>query len=373
MKDIIIYACGDLTLTENISKIVKEKGISFIFSEIKKEIKNGIFLLNLELPFSDDLPPYFNYVDDRLRVPSENIEVLKFLKSDIVNIGTNHIKDFGDISIKRTINLLEKNKILHIGAGLNEEESRAPAIIKTKSLKLGFLGYCKNGIYTAKNNQSGAAPLIYKKIVEDINNFKNKVDIIIISLHWGYELSMYPSPEQVELAHSLIDKGVDVIIGHHPHVIQAVEKYKNGVIFYSLGNFLFDPNVERIRFERKLAERKEGIIGKIIIKEDKKLEMDIIPIYVNNDFSIKVADKDKREKIMRDIRKSINAIVSGNLKQIYYTEGIKDLIKREISTYIFRIKREKGNFFIWFLRNFKIRYIKEIFYYFIGIMKKHGG
>lgn len=61
-----------------------------------------------------------------------------------------------------------------------------------------------------------------------------------MSLHWGNEYIHYPSISQIKLAHKIIDAGIDIIIGHHPHVIQPVERYKNGVIFYSLGNFLFD-------------------------------------------------------------------------------------------------------------------------------------
>ena len=78
------------------------------------------------------------------------------------------------------------------------------------------------------------------KICEDVAFLKNSVDFVIVSLHWGTEHYLYPSTEQISMGHAIVDAGASVVIGHHPHVVQGYERYKNGLIFYSLGNFVFD-------------------------------------------------------------------------------------------------------------------------------------
>jgi len=158
---------------------------------------------------------------------------------------------------------------------MNEKEARKPGIIEKNDVRLGFLGYCKKGEYTATDSTSGAALFDEEIIKEDIRSIKNKVDFVVLSLHWGIELSEYPSPEQVEMAHRLVDAGAEVIIGHHPHVLQGIERYKRGLIFYSLGNFIFDNYAGKVVYKRMWEKRKQGIVAVI------HLEKENLPTYLS--------------------------------------------------------------------------------------------
>ena len=101
-------------------------------------------------------------------------------------------------------------------------------------------------------------------------------DIIIVSMHWGEEYQLRSNKKQQEIGRALVEAGTDIIIGHHPHVIQEIERYKNGWIAYSLGNFIFDQNFSK--------ETMEGLMLKAIIQDKKIVEIEPVEIKINSSF-----------------------------------------------------------------------------------------
>jgi len=360
MDEVKIAAVGDTMLGGKVNDAIERYGVKYIFGKIKNFIEgDSVFFLNLEMPFSNNAPPHLPHVHPSFRVSSEMVRVLRFLGVDVVNIGTNHIKDFGEEGIGKTITVLRKNGIYPIGAGMDEFEAREPVIIVKGGVKIGFLGYCKNGEYTANFRNSGSAPFNLDKILQDIRKLKPTVDVVVLSLHWGSELSEYPTPEQVKLAHQFIDEGSRIIIGHHPHVIQGIEHYHNGIIFYSLGNFLFDNYAGKVVYDGMMRERSESFVAIIKITGE-QMEYKIVPLYFNENFQIKIAEGERREKILQKIKRISSVITNGNLGEMYFNVGIGNLVKREIKTYLKRFKKERMGFLLWALKNFKWRYITSL-------------
>lgn len=159
----------------------------------------------------------------------------------IVSLANNHVMDYGVNGLQQLINLLNKNKILHCGAGVNLSEATKPLEIQIEGKKWAFISYAWPLIEAtpAYKNQAGIAPLNKKLIIKIIHELKSRNDEICVMPHWGYEYEKYPLPVHRKLAHALIDAGATIIIGHHPHRIQGIEYYKNKMIAYSLGNFFF--------------------------------------------------------------------------------------------------------------------------------------
>ena len=114
------------------------------------------------------------------------------------------------------------------------------------------------------------------KIKADIELAKQLTDIVVVSFHWGIEYAEEPSSEQVNLARDMIDAGADLIIGHHPHVVQKYEKYKDGYVFYSLGNFIFDQGFS--------DETLEGEIAKVVVKNKKITDVFPLKVILNEFF-----------------------------------------------------------------------------------------
>lgn len=201
------------------------------------------------------------------------VDQLKKSNFKVINIANNHIQQHGESPFYNTIDILKQNKIRIIGV-----DDLQPQIIESKGIKLGFFGY---SLRPEENNSK----VLYsqgnkKKIISDINIIKKKVDYIIISLHWGDEYINLPSISQINFAHDIIDAGADTILGHHPHVLQPVEKYKGGIIAYSLGNFVSDMCLEIT---------KKSMILKIIFKQNQINKVELIPIYINNNYQPEIS------------------------------------------------------------------------------------
>jgi poly-gamma-glutamate synthesis protein (capsule biosynthesis protein) len=143
-----------------------------------------------------------------------------------------------------------------------------------KGMKVAFLAYSltfPDDFYSAAD-RAGTAPGFFPFYRDDIAAARKAADYVVVSFHWGTENSAGPKPYQVTAAHRAIDAGADVVIGHHPHVLQGIERYKNGVILYSLGNFAFGT-------ASKIAKR--SVIARIILETGVK-RVELVPLNVLN-------------------------------------------------------------------------------------------
>lgn len=232
--EVIITSVGDCTLGSD-SKFGYSNTFPYMFEKHGKDysyfFKNtkNIFTeddfttANLETTFTDSKKPVdkqFNF-----KSPASYANILLKGNIEAVNISNNHIYDYGKEGFDDT-----KNALTSFGIGFFGEDNIYTKEIK--GVKFGFLGY-RGYSYDNKS-------LI--KLKDDIGMLKKQKCSVIINFHWGDENSYYPNEVQKYLAHYAIDNGADLIIGHHPHVIEGVEKYKDRFIFYSLGNFCFGGN-----------------------------------------------------------------------------------------------------------------------------------
>lgn len=168
------------------------------------------------------------------------IELLKLFNIKCVSLANNHIYDCKMSGLQTTIETLDRLNIYHTGAGWLKEHVEH-VIIEVKGVRVGFIAY----VDRSSNPKTEFFPELLinyfdkDKVKSDVKNLKTKVDIVICSIHWGVDYSYFPTPNQVIDAREIIDSGVDIIMGHHPHTFQPFEKYKNGYIFYSLGGLVF--------------------------------------------------------------------------------------------------------------------------------------
>lgn len=207
---------------------------SFIPQEIKEKLLDEIdaVVYNFEYSLA---PDDFDFKDFESSIYASTVASLSVFPENvlkIVNIANNHFWERGVERTRFTIETLKKHGFVVVG------ETNQPTRIEIKSKKFLFWGVSLHDwdvpVFTATYDD-----LLQKLNVPD----KKDVDEIwIMSIHWGTEFITYPDSEQVVLAHKLIDKGFDIVHGHHPHVFQPVERYKEGLIMYSMGNFIFDEN-----------------------------------------------------------------------------------------------------------------------------------
>jgi poly-gamma-glutamate synthesis protein (capsule biosynthesis protein) len=162
---------------------------------------------------------------------------------DGVTLGNNHILDAGTEGLRETMGHLDDDDIAYAGAGMDLAQARKPMIFDVGGTKIGVLSYMGVPNYDwawATESTPGTAPLLQNFMEQDIKRLRSKVDVVVVSPHWGVEYMATPEPEQVELAHAAVDAGADVFIGGHAHWPKGMEMYKGTPIYYGVGNFLLD-------------------------------------------------------------------------------------------------------------------------------------
>jgi len=235
-----VLLSGDILLEEDLLDYIDEFGKDYPVKKLQSILSGyDIVFANLETPVGKQGIPVKNkpYV---FMVSPHYAEPIKKLHLSVVSIANNHIMDYGEEGLTSTIDWLKASKIRYTGAGDNLEEARKPVILNKKGIEFVFLAYNERPpeSFFAKKDTPGVAYVDIKLITEDIKKYKTRSNIVMVSLHWGIEQTLYPQAYQIELARRIIDAGADCIIGHHPHWIQGIEVYKKRPIFYSLGNLL---------------------------------------------------------------------------------------------------------------------------------------
>ncbi len=191
---------------------------------------------------------------------------------DVVGLTGNHILDYGDEAFISTLELYENAGMKYFGGGRNAADAYSPATYEINGTKVAFLGYNEIPPATsyADENSPGSAYLDKNRMIADIKSAKESNDIVIVDMQWGAEYEREPSARQLEYGHAAVDAGADIVQGVHPHWVKPVEFYKNGVIFYSLGNFWFD--------QMWSTETREGIIVKHNFYDGAYMGFKIIPV-----------------------------------------------------------------------------------------------
>ncbi len=232
---------GDIALTHSYDALYEAKGPHYPFERIRETLAGyDILIGNLEAPLCLGGEPYPFKVS--LRTHPGYAAGMKDAGFTALSLANNHILDYREQAMYETMGSLDSQGVGWFGAGAGLEEANRPAIIERKGISLGVLSRCEVTIdspFYASGTERGIAPLDLEELAHAIASLKGKVHIVAVSLHWGKEDWRYPSPDQVRTARGIIDMGADLVIGHHPHVLQGIERYRHGHIAYSLGNFLF--------------------------------------------------------------------------------------------------------------------------------------
>jgi len=328
--EISIMAVGDIMLgmaypgsiasDTNLPSIIKSNPSSIIDKKITKLFnKSDIVFGNLECVISDSYNGNdgFFSTPSLVMAPPEAIELLNRNFTHL-NITNNHIMDHGVEKVKETVKHLKQSEIVYLGDPISNKSKLKTTTVKEK--KIGFLAY--NLCVKDKEKEVNT-------ILKQIADKRSEVDLLIVSLHWGwgFEQIPYPSPKQIEWGRKIVDAGGDILLGHHSHVFQPVEIYKNKVIAYSLGNFIFDMWA--------LKNRKSGILN-IKINSENRYDVKFIPV-VQNNYNV-TFDTKKSELNNMIITNSLD--IMGEKKYMDWKKKVKKKHKREfLWQYISRVHK----------------------------------
>ena len=185
-------------------------------------------------------------------------EGLVYAGFNIVSIANNHIWDYGPEAFTDTLTVLGSAGIAAVGGGADYAAAHAPVIKDIRGTKIAYLAYTDLVPRSRTLEGSRPATAYPDAIKEDVKKASASADIVIVSFHFGEEYQAVHNAHQEELAKAAIDAGASLVIGHHPHTPEDVEKYGGGYIFYSLGNFVFDQNFDE--------STKTGLVARVILE-----------------------------------------------------------------------------------------------------------
>ncbi|OYU96511.1 MAG: capsular biosynthesis protein [Bacteroidetes bacterium B1(2017)] len=258
---------GDLLLDRGVKEQIAKNGPDYLFEGVKPLIATSdLTLANLECVVGDSsLKP----IDKKFTFRAASRCLPSLFKNGINMLGlaNNHSYDFGQEGVRQTCLNLSKKSIAYTGIHLDGKNC-LPSVFNKNGSQIAVFASC----FLFQNNSLVCSHSL-EELVENIKSYKynNPQSFVLIYLHWGIELTPIPTTKQINQAHQLINAGADAIVGHHPHVVQTIEKYNGKYIFFSLGNFIFDA---------QHAPENKGILADFSIVRNKLLSVHLIPFSI---------------------------------------------------------------------------------------------
>jgi poly-gamma-glutamate synthesis protein (capsule biosynthesis protein) len=194
---------------------------------------------NLETPLLAGGSPLYS-TGVRLKSPPAAVRILRNLGIDVVSLANNHMMDFGPPGLASTLEHLSAEGLPYVGAGPTRSAAQAPALLTVRGSRVAFLSACDNEGGGATPGGLGVSLIAPAELVAAVERVRAEADYVVVAVHTGIEYCSCPEPFFVRLARRLVDSGATLVVGHHPHVPQGLERRGDGLIAYSLGDFLFD-------------------------------------------------------------------------------------------------------------------------------------
>lgn len=281
----VLRFAGDVMLARGVGRRITEANDpAFPFRRIASFLAEAdIAFVNLESPFSEK----------RRRTPAElvfnadpaNIAGLQLAGIDVASTANNHSRDAGPRGVEFTYKWLRLHGIQPVGSGASSGETHRGVVLERHGVRFGFLAYTydqQNGNWHDIDDR--IAVIDAEAMKRDVSALSHRCNTVIVSMHNGIEYHEQPNRSQISFAHASIDAGAKLVVGHHPHVVQRFESYRGGLIFYSLGNFVFD------QFQRQATQR--GEIAEVRMLGDFIESAQVFPVQITRDGPVLLSEKE---------------------------------------------------------------------------------
>jgi gamma-polyglutamate biosynthesis protein CapA len=350
MSDAVkLVAVGDIMLGDHpvrfghgVKSMIEKNGGMSPFVEVGSIlVGNDIVFGNVEAVLSDKGLVKGNLVSEEFRGRPDYAPMLASAGFNVVSFSNNHCMEHGIEAFWDTVQCLRRQSLQVAGLSTPSGEYE-PVDMSIRGCTVRLLSY---SLCPENYHKGPTVPYAHQqdfdKVLSGVKSLRGQADLLIVSLHWGYEYMEYPSPKQVQLAHRLVDEaGVNLIIGHHPHVLQAVERYRNAVVVYSLGNFVFDMWQKPTRY---------SMVFRAELSRSGDISYNLSPLWINKKRQPEpLLGEDQNKKFMRRIVRLeellnerclshdlSNQMLVNRLEEGYAKVGEKMEIAHRISSYIY--------------------------------------
>lgn len=304
-KSWTLNIAGDIIIGRSVyEQEMKRNDYTSSFLKVKDLLQNADYTIaDAEWTAADGIPHPLDGMS--FSSPAKSLDGLTYAGIDAVSLANNHSMNGGVSAFEQMLDNLTTRGIGYFGAGRNYTEAHNPYVADIKGTKVAFLGYTSipGNVESGPNNTGNAFikiapwyPFDEAGVVQmenDIRNAKTKADVVIPYFHWSQEYTHQPNEQMRNVAHRAIDAGAAMVVGSHPHWVQGIEWYKDSLIAYSLGNFIFD--------QEQSLKTKQGAILSTVFSGNKLTKADLIPIQIEQYYQPHLLDSTNAQSVLNDI------------------------------------------------------------------------
>jgi Bacterial capsule synthesis protein PGA_cap len=360
-----LLAVGDLGLSGRVRKEENYKTFRNSIEEFLSLFKSAdIVFGNLETPLLGKIKKnsiFAGTIQGAYQISNSGFSIL--------HLANNHIYDYGRPGLNSTLNAILEEKILPLGIFYEKKEKAKIVIIEKKGIRIGFLGSGKTNIV-----QESGPPYYWEfnedELVAAIRLNRNKVDVLILSIHIGYMYVDYPHPDHKAMANRLVLEGANLVLLHHAHVLQGVEiTPSEGVICYNLGNFLCDWEEGNVKSNVLIKEQREGAVFYFEIDEKGICLAAAIPTVLNDECGVDLARGEKNLGIINRICR-----ISKDLKGDFGSKFVRQLIERNaglsFAVFLFHLKKRNWELISNMLKEIRFEHFRMLVNFLVGYLRK---
>lgn len=263
-----LAAVGDVMLGRGLDRTIAAQGTAYPFARVRDILrKTDLAFANLECVLGAGGQPRAKRAV--LRAHPSAAAALSDAGFTLLDLANNHSLDFGDVALSETLDILSSAGLAIVGAGRKSDDAYRPVFIERGGITFAFVAYSVNAEESLSLPAGTVALATPKSVAAGVSAAHRRADFTVALFHWGFEDAHEPTDRQVEYAHLAIDSGAQLVIGSHPHVLQPLEAYHDGIIAYSLGNFVFDSEE---------LDRRRSVILRATVRRNRAPELELVPI-----------------------------------------------------------------------------------------------
>ncbi|MGE8017467.1 CapA family protein [Peribacillus frigoritolerans] len=307
---------GDVMMGRYVEEVTEKHGYEYLFRHMKPYFANSDYVSgNYEHTALKEEVSNYKGADTPIRLNSNTsgVEAVKDAGFSVVSLANNHMMDYEEQGLLDTIDEFKSADMHYVGVGSNTAEAKNSIdyadVNGVRVATLGFTDvYGKDAV--SKSNKAGILnsnpDLLFEMIGKARDAKQGNADLVVVNMHWGQEYSTSTTDRQKDLAKAIIDAGADIIIGHHPHVLQSFDVYKDGIIFYSLGNFIFDQGWTRT---------KDSAMVQYHLANDGKATIDVVPLQIEEATPRPATSSIDKSRVYRQLTKETSDKVQWSKKE----------------------------------------------------------
>ena len=269
----------------------------YLYDEVRDVVQGADLAIGTLNATISDYPPRTGCVPTYVLVGgSENADALERAGFDLMSVATNHIKNCGlnncgDQAFFDTLDNLNRVGIQPVGAGENLQKAMEPFVVEINAVRFGIisLGQLEPKAFAAEDTP-GIAVLTEDNLRSAILDAEEVSDVVIVMPHWGPEDVPMPNWSQRDLAQVAVEAGADLVVGNHTHVVQAIQEIDGVMVFYGLGNFVFDQSWD--------LHHQQGVILVATFQGNELVDYQLIPTHVDFDGRVHIADEQEARQIL---------------------------------------------------------------------------